>query len=59
VNPDADAEQVVADLEGVLAHLEELKAACETYKVRMHACICACMHTIPPRHASGAPGHKQ
>jgi hypothetical protein len=32
VNPDAEADAVVADLEGVLAHLEELKAAVETYK---------------------------
>jgi hypothetical protein len=32
VNPDAEAEAVVSDLEGVLAHLEELKAAVETYK---------------------------
>lgn len=32
INPDADPEVVVADLEGVLQHLNELQAACETYK---------------------------
>ncbi|KAJ9534885.1 hypothetical protein QJQ45_029552, partial [Haematococcus lacustris] len=32
INADADPEQVVADLDGVMTHIEELKAASETYK---------------------------
>lgn len=36
IDPDVDPESVVADLEGVLAHLEEIKSACETYKVSWH-----------------------
>ena len=32
VNPDADAEVVVADLESVLQHIQELSQACDTYK---------------------------
>ncbi len=32
VNPDADAESVLADLEGVLSTLRNLSTACDTYK---------------------------
>ncbi len=32
VNPDADAESVLVDLEGVLSQLRDLSTACDTYK---------------------------
>ncbi len=52
INPDADPEGVVADLDALVLHLDELKAACDTYKVR--ACKRTrgmCTRTVHAAHA--------
>lgn len=57
VNPDADAESVLADVEGVLSQLRDLSTACDTYKeyqVRDGACPGPCLPhpaTLPPHSA--------
>ncbi len=40
IDPDVDPEVVVADLDGVLAHLQELRGACDTYKACKMPCDC-------------------